>query len=176
VRLEWIEWSSEVANACPDVADAVARFEAPGDREAGRAATEWLRERAADAHPGCVTRLLLADGEIQGYYSTSMSEVKLNSRHQDELGEQHPRQGAVLIAWLARSNDALVDNVANHLLLHAMGSAREHATAVGATVLALDPYDEETAELCRKKYKFKTSQTDRGSKPRRLWVPLFPGR
>lgn len=177
MSIEWInEWSPEVAEARPDIEAAVARFEAPRGLEAGRAATEWLRDRAAAAHPGCVTRLMVAHGEVQGYYSLSMSEVKLGSGDQHRLDEHYPRQGAVLITWLARAHDAVVVGVADQLLLHAVGVAREHASAIGATVLALDPYDEPTAGMWRDRYGFRSSQTDRGTKPRRMWKPLFPRR
>lgn len=175
MNIEWInEWSREVAEARADIEAAVARFQARPDLEAGRAATEWLRDRAADAHRGCVTRLMVADGAVQGFYSLSMSEVKLSTGDQRMLDEHHPRQGAVLITWLARADDAVVDRVADQLLLHAVGVAREHASAVGATVLALDPYDEATAEMWRDRYGFRSSQTERGAKPRRMWKPLFP--
>lgn len=175
MSIEWInEWSQEVAEARPDIEAAVAKFQARQDLEAGRAATEWIRERAAGAHPGSVTYLLVADGAVQGYYSTSMSEVRLSSGDQRKLDEHHPRQGAVLITWLARADDAIIADVAKQLLLHVVGIAREHASAIGATVLALDPYDEATADMWRDRFGFRSSQTDRVDKPRRMWMPLFP--
>jgi hypothetical protein len=175
VTIEWIEeWSPHTEQERPDVAEAVSRFQAPAHLDAGRAATEWLRERAASAHPGCVTRILLSDNAVQGYYSLSMSEVRLSHGDRRKLDETHPRQGAVLITWLARAEDATVADVAQQLLLHAVGVAREHAYAVGATVLALDPFDDSTAEMWREKYGFRSSQTERPGRPPRMWKPLFP--
>jgi hypothetical protein len=76
---------------------------------------------------------------------------------------------------LARSETATLEGVADHLLHHAVGLARHYARGVGATVIALDPYDEETDQMWRARYGFRASATPvREGRPKRLWNVLFP--
>jgi len=67
-----------------------------------------------------------------------MSEVTLRTQQRKELSASHPRQGAVLILWLARSAAAKVDGAT--ILRHAVGIAQIAARQVGAAVIAVDPF------------------------------------
>lgn len=172
-QVEWLEWTEEVAGEREDAARAVAAFTSL-DNAAGREAARWLREDAAGAYPATVTRLLLAEGAVQGFYSLSMGAVELSTSHQRVASVTHPRQGAVLITWLARSSTPALESVTELLLRHAVGIGRRAARDVGATVLALDPFDEATAALWQERWRFRRSRTQLPGKPHRLWQPLFP--
>jgi hypothetical protein len=170
--VEWVSWSPETAQARPEIEEAIEQF-ASLDIEAGRAAEAWLRESALPAHPACVTNMLLHEGGVQGYYALTMGEVQLSGNHRKRIGVTFPRQGAVLIPWLARAREPTMPDGFEHLLLHAVGLGRRGAEFVGAAVIALDPFDEATAErwLARG---FIPSQTVREGQPPRLWRPLWP--
>jgi hypothetical protein len=168
--LEWLEWSPETADARPEVREAIAQFESL-EHPGGQASADWLREHALDAHPACRTQVLLHRGVVQGYYSLTMGEVELRRAARKELAVVHPRQGAVLIVWLARAAEPSVERVADHLLLHATATARRGAAYVGGVVIALDPYDEATAEVWARRG-FRNSVTKRPGKPARMWQVL----
>lgn len=172
--MEWVDWTPQVAAERPDLVEAVERFQAPRQHPAGEAATGWLKEKALDAHRSTRTRLLVYEGAVQGYYSLAMSDVELRTSHRKEIRVEHPHQGAVLITWLARDENATLDDVFDHLMLHAVGTARRAAQEVPAAVIALDPYDEATADFWRERG-FRNSLTQRDdAKPRRMWQVLFP--
>jgi len=170
--MEWVSWSPEVAEARPDIAEAVAGFRSL-PVPAGEAAQAWLRDTALAAHPTCQTNVLVHLGSVQGYYALTMGEVELSSSDRKKIDAVHPRQGAVLIPWLARTREPTMQDAFEHLLLHAVASARRGAGYVGAAVIALDPFDEATAEIWRARG-FRRSRTVRHNKPTRLWRPLWP--
>lgn len=171
---EWLAWTPEAAEQRPEIMDSVKTFECLPN-PAGEAAAAWLREHALQAHPGCRTYLLLFRGAVQGYYALTPGTAELRSADRTKLGLQHPTVGAVLIVWLGRCVSAEMDDVGSHLLLHAVAVARRGAEHVGGEVLALDPYDEETAELWRARG-FRNSRTRvADEKPLRMWQVLYPG-
>jgi hypothetical protein len=120
--------------------------------------------------------MLLVKGEVAGFYSLGMSEVELRTQQRRRLSASHPRQGAVLILWLARAAEADVD--ASTILRHAVGIAQIGSRRVGAAVIAVDPYDAATETYWRKHFGFRASLTKRadadGAERSRLWLPLFP--
>ena len=172
---EWIHLTEEQIDADPALGDAVGRFKAPRGR-AGRAAELWLKEHALKEASHIATYVLLADGEVAAFYSLGMSEVELRTEQRKQLAAGHPRQGAVLIAWLARAAEASVD--AETILRHAVGISQTGARHVGAAVVALDPYDAATERYWRERFGFRASLTRRpdadGIERPRLWMPLFP--
>ncbi len=105
-----------------------------------------------------------------------MSEVELRSQHRKGISASHPRQGAVLILWLARAAKANVD--AATILRHAVGIAQIGSRRVGAAVIAVDPFDAATEDYWRQHFGFRASLTKRrdagGEQRSRLWLPLFP--
>lgn len=171
---EWLAWTPEVAEERPEVMDSVRAFECLPNA-AGRAATAWLRDEALREFPGCRTYLLLFRGTVQGYYALTTGTAELRSSDRKKLDVQHPTVGAVLIVWLGRCVAAEMNDVGRHLLLHAVAVARRGAEHVGGEVLALDPYDEETAEFWRSRG-FRNSRTRVAEgKPLRMWQVLYPG-
>lgn len=171
---EWIHLTAEQLSADSELLAAIERFQAPPGR-AGDAATAWLKEKAVREKSHIATYVLLVRGEIAGFYSLGMSEVELRTQHRKGLSASHPRQGAVLILWLARAANAEVDAVV--VLRHAVGMAQIGARHVGAAVIAVDPFDAATEMYWREHFGFRSSltrQADADDQQRsRLWLPLF---
>lgn len=172
---EWVHLTAEQLGADPALVRAIEHFRAPPVR-AGAAAAAWLRERALKETSHIATYVLLVEGEVAGFYSLGMSEVELRSQHRKGISASHPRQGAVLILWLARASDTSVD--AATIFRHAVGIAQIGSRRVGAAVIAVDPFDAATENYWRQRFGFRASltrQRDADDKQRsRLWLPLFP--
>lgn len=173
--VEWIHLTRQQLDADPSLAEAIDRFQAP-KTPAGDAAAEWLKGHAIREMGRIATYVLVRDGEVIAFHSLGMSEVLLRTQQRKQLSATHPRQGAVLILWLARASDAQVD--AETILRHAVGIGQIGARRVGAAVIALDPYDDATERFWRKRFGFRNSLTSvpdaAGGERRRLWMPLFP--
>ena len=172
---EWVHLTAEQLSADRELLAAIERFQGlPG--KAGSAAAAWLKEKAIKETSHIATYVLLARGEVAGFYSLGMSEVELRTQHRKGLSASHPRQGAVLILWLARAADAEVD--ATVILGHAVGIAQVGARQVGAAVIAVDPFDSDTEAFWREHFGFRSSLTRQadvdGLQRNRLWLPLFP--
>lgn len=171
---EWIHLTEAQLAADPVLAEAITPFRAPSG-SAGQAAAAWLKEGALSEMEHIATYVYLLDEEIAAFYSLGMSEVHLQTRQRKRLGA-HPRQGAVLILWLARAETSDID--ADTILTHAVGIAQIGARHVGAAVVAVDPYDASAATFWRERYGFRSSSTTvrtaGGDELRRLWKPLFP--
>jgi len=170
---EWVHLTAEQLSADPALVQAIERFQPPANR-AGDAAASWLQGQALGEMSHIATYVLLIGGEVAGFYSLGMSEVELRSQQRKKLVASHPRQGAVLILWLARAHDADID--AETILRHAIGIAQISARHVGAAVVAIDPFDAGTEKYWRKRFGFRTSLTKRkdadGIARSRLWLPL----
>lgn len=175
VEHEWVHLTAEQLIADPALVHAIERFKAPPGR-AGEAASSWLKERALREVGHIATYVLMLRGEVAGFYSLGMSEVELRTQHRKEAAASHPRQGAVLILWLARAADAAVD--AATILRHAIGIAQIGSRRVGAAVIAVDPFDAATEDYWRQSFGFRASLTKRkdvdGKQRSRLWAPLLP--
>lgn len=171
---EWVHLTAQQLSADPTLVRAIERFQAPAGR-AGDAATAWLKGRALQETSHVATYVLLIEGEVAGFYSLGMSEVELRTQHRRVVSASHPRQGAVLILWLARAASARTVGVA--IFRHAIGIAQIGARKVGAAVVAVDPYDAATEHYWRQHFGFRASLTKRrnaDNEPRpRLWLPLF---
>ena len=172
---EWIHLTAEQLSADPALVAALERFQAPLGR-AGETAASWLKERALKETSHIATYVLLIKGQVAGFYSLGMSEVELRTQQRRKLSASHPRQGAVLILWLARAVGADMD--AATILRHAVGIAQIGSRRVGAAVIAVDPYDAATESYWRQHFGFRASLTKRidadGAERSRLWLPLFP--
>jgi len=171
---EWVHLTGEQLSADPALVRAIERFRAPPGR-AGEAAAAWLKVQALKETSHVATYVLLVDGEVVGFYSLGMSEVELRSQHRKGISASHPRQGAVLILWLARAAGASID--AATVLRHAVGIAQIGSQRVGAAVIAVDPFDAATEDYWRQHFAFRASLTKRidadGQQRSRLWRPLF---
>lgn len=176
IEHEWIHLTAEQLSADPALVTAVERFQAPPGR-AGDAATTWLKARALKETSHIATYALLVRGEVAGFYSLGMSEVELRSQHRKEISASHPRQGAVLILWLARAAETDVGGAT--IFRHAVGIAQIGSRKIGAAVIAVDPFDAPSEDFWRQHFGFRASLTKRddadGSQRSRLWLPLFPG-
>ena len=171
---EWIHLTAEQLSADAALVSAIERFMAPTGR-AGDAAREWLKEQAPKEASHIATYVLMMGGEVAAFYSLGMSEVELRTEQRKKLSASHPRQGAALILWLARADNTDVD--AATILRHAIGIAQIGARHVGATVVAIDPFDAATEDYWRQHFGFRASLTKRkdadGLLRSRLWLPLF---
>jgi hypothetical protein len=175
IEHEWVHLTAEQLSADPALVSAIGRFQAPSGR-AGDAAAAWLKERALRETSHIATYVLLAEGDVAGFYSLGMSEVELRSQHRKGISASHPRQGAVLILWLARAADTKSVDAAT-ILRHAVGIAQIGSRRVGAAVIAVDPFDAATEDYWRQHFGFRASLTKRtdadGQQRSRLWLPLF---
>lgn len=176
----WYRWLPNMAEeaAYSDVAAAVQDFVSV-DSDSGRAATMWLREESLANHPSTVTWLMVQEARVEGFYALCSAEVRLTERHRKRLSagdrahKLHPKQGASLIAWIAKHRDATVPG--ELILLHAAYTATEVAKLQGNIALAVDPFDEETSVFWQEEYGFRTSSITAGAdagRPQRLWLPL----
>jgi len=169
----WVRWNPAAAERHPELVEAIERFD-PGSRPAAQASADWLREHGLAGES--VPNLLVEDADLLGFYALTAGEVELNSRHRERLGLGHPTQGAVLVTQMAKSARHEVDG--GRLLRDAIGIAGELAERIGASVLAVDPFDQETAELWQQRFKLRPSRTvvpgheDPQDGLRRLYLPL----
>ena len=178
VEHEWIHLTGEQLSADPALVRAIEHFQAPPGR-AGDAAAAWLKERALRETSHIATYVLLVENDMAGFYSLGMSEVELRSQHRKGISASHPRQGAVLILWLARAVGAKSVDAAT-ILRHAVGIAQIGSRRVGAAVIAVDPFVAPTEDYWRQHFGFRASLTKRrdadGHERSRLWLPLFSER
>ncbi|MBA3509795.1 MAG: hypothetical protein H0T19_06850 [Thermoleophilaceae bacterium] len=166
----FVLWRPDRAEKYPELVEAVEAFD-PGPRPAAEAAATWLRDDGLRDPPESVARLYVASGKLLGFYALANGDVELTSSHRKKADLQRPTQPAVVLTWIAKSTEHEVEG--GLLVAHATGVAREAAEISAATVFALDPFDEETAEMWRLKG-FRNSRTpvpgEAGLK--RMWIPL----
>jgi hypothetical protein len=165
-------WEPRVAAREPRLRQQVLAFDA-GDRPAAREASRWLREESLAHTDLAVTRLLVQDGELQGYYSLAASSVELATQHRKLLGLAAPivTVPAVLVPWIARSAQATLEGI--DLFVQAYGKARELSRELGAVVLVIDPFDDATEAMWRRSpYRLRSSRTTNANGCKRLWAPL----
>lgn len=168
----WVQWNEEACMRYPHIEVAIAAFD-PGNRQAAREAAVWLREHGLDGES--VAYLAMVDDELVGFYALTTGEVELAGSARKKLGLIRPTQGAVLVTWIAKSARHELDGAI--LMYDAIGIAQEIAQRASATVIALDPFDEGTANMWRKKYKMRNSRTRlpaREGEPalKRMFLPL----
>jgi hypothetical protein len=138
-----------------------------------QAAAEWLRDHGLDGESQ--PYLAMVQQELVGFYAITAGEVELASGPRKQLGLIRPTQGALIITWIAKSARHLLDG--SILVNDAIGIAQEISASVAATVLALDPFDEATGEVWRKRFGMRNSRTRapaRDGEPalKRMFLPL----
>ena len=160
------------ASAIPRSSRPIARFD-PGPRESAQAAAVWLRDHGlgGESQP----YLALYEWQLVGFYALTAGQVELSSGERSQLGLARSTQGAYLLTWIAKSARHNFDGAI--LIGDAIGVAQELAEGASATLLALDPYDEETDRMWRTRFRMRPSRTalrvSGGSGPlKRLFVPL----
>ena len=171
-NLLWVRWNEAAHQHHPEIADAIARFD-PGPREPGQAAAAWPREHGLgrESQP----YLALYEQQLVGFYALTAGQVELASGVRNKLGLARSTQGAYLLTWIAKSAQHDFDGAI--LVNDAVGVAQELAEGASATLLALDPYDEETDRMWRTRFGMRPSRTKlraSGSDGplKRLFVPL----
>lgn len=156
----------------PEFEAAIAAFDA-GPLPAGQEAATWLQEHGLDGESQ--TYLAIVDDELVGFYALTAGAVEISGNARKKLGVIHPTQGAILITWLAKSFRHDFDGAL--LLKDAIGIAQEIAEKVAATVIALDPFDLETAEMWRRRFGMRNSLTklrtpEGDPELKRMFLPL----
>jgi hypothetical protein len=158
--------------AIPDeLMSAIERFDA-GATTAADAAGEWTRTVALDAS-SARTWVLVASDSVLAFCALASSSVRLTRRQRAEVGSVYRETPATLVAWAAKAADADVEGAV--LLRHADAIAQTVTRLQATCVLALDPFDEDTAELWKVRYGFKpvAPPLEEGAPAsRRLWVSL----
>ncbi len=166
----WITLPSRDEELPTELRLALEDFDA-GKRAAAQAAGAWLQTQAVAAHQTSRTRLFIAGCRVAGFYSLASAQVELSQRDRRGVGVVPVRVPAALITWIAKDKRAEIDGML--LLLHAVATARRAAELQATSVLVVDPFDEETAAMWRKRYGFRAS-AEEARKPKRLWLPLEP--
>jgi hypothetical protein len=177
-----VRWPPEIADVIPDLGVAVEAFE-PISTAAGDSTYAWLLEHGLDVPAESVPYLLLArGGQLHGFYALANGEVELTTAHRGAVGAslRFPRQPAIIVTQLGRDRRWEQVNgkpVANLLVAHAVAMATRAARWSAATVLAVDPFDEETNRIWRRRFGFRPSRDELPGRSglKRLWVPLPPG-
>lgn len=139
------------------------------DMPAGQAATEWLRSHAFGEYMTSRTTLLLGRGEILGFYALSSASVEMDRDARSSAGVSVDRKlvPATLLAWIARNPNA--QTTGREMCLHAIETCRRVNQLQATTVLILDAWDSETAEMWLGR-KLGLRRLREGKN--RLWLPL----
>jgi hypothetical protein len=171
--LKWVRWNAPVAERHPEIHAAIGKFDA-GDRPAARAAADWLQSAGLSGE-STPYLAISAEGQVLGFYAWTAGSVELSSAHRKKLGVRFPTQGAILVTQLAKSVHH--DFAGWRLLQDAIGIAQETSKKVGATVLALDPFDADTGAMWEVRFKMRRSRTEvqtrgEGEPLKRLYLPL----
>jgi hypothetical protein len=110
----------------------------------------------------------VAQHRVEDFYVLASAQVALSQRDRRRFGVDHVQVPAGLIAWIAKNDQADVDGKV--LMLHAAATARRVAALQATTVLVVDPYDDETAEMWRGRFGFRSSAEP--AERKRLWLAL----
>lgn len=158
--------------ALPQLSVAINAFQ-PVSSPAGESAAEWLAERALREPQEAAVRLRLSHGRVTGVYALCAAQIALSSEERAQLGGTHYRtQPAILLAQFARAADT--PGIGDEMLRHADSIARRALRYVGATVLVVDPFDRDTAEMWRERFGFQDSEqpVPGNRRLRRQWLSL----
>lgn len=168
----YVRIDQKVIDALPALGEAIQAF-TPVPGPAGESVATWLNERALREPQEATVRIRLSHGKVTGVYALCAAQVALGSEDRAQLGGVHYRtQPAILLAQLARAADEA--GIGPELLWHADKSARQALRYVGATVLVVDPFDDDTAGMWRQRFGFQDSEqpVPGNSDLRRLWLSL----
>lgn len=168
----YVHVDQRVVAALPELSEAIRGFQ-PAPGPAGESVAEWLAERALNEPQEATVRVRLGDGKVTGVYALCAAQVALSRKERAQLGGVHYRtQPAILIAQFARADAS--PGIGEEMLQHANQTARRALRYVGATVLVVDPFDSDTAEMWRQRFGFEDSEQpvpgDRAL--RRQWLSL----
>jgi hypothetical protein len=152
----YVRIDQSVVAALPELGEAIRSFQ-PVPGPAGESVAEWLAERALGEPQEATVRVRLSHGKVAGVYALCAAQIALSREERAQLGSVHYRtQPAILLAQFARA--ANMPGVGAEMLRHADTSARRALRYVGATVLVVDPFDQDTAEMWRERFGFQDSE------------------
>jgi hypothetical protein len=176
----WFRWRQQYADdvAYADIAEAIKRFRpvAKKGEKAGSDSALWLMEYSADDYPSTATWLFYRDQKVHAFFSICSGNVQLHDDGQSRFfrrlisGLPGRRYAGLLepaseIRWFGRHIES--DVTGKEVLEQATLIATEVAEIQGNIALVIDPYDDATAEMLLKQYKFL-----RSAKHGQLWLPL----
>jgi hypothetical protein len=152
----YVRVDQRVVAALPELGEAIRSFR-PVPGPAGESVAEWLAERALREPQEATVRVRLSHGKVTGVYALCAAQVALSREERAQLGGAHYRtQPAILLAQFARAADT--PGIGDEMLRHTDTSARRALRYVGATVLVVDPFDQDTAEMWRQRFGFQDSE------------------
>ncbi len=147
-----VSLDQDVIAALPELDEAIRAF-VPVPGPAGESVAEWLSERALREPQEATVRARLSHASITGIYALCAAQVALGTEDRAQLGGVHYRtQPAILLAQFARAADT--PGIGGELLEHAARTAQLALHYVGATVLVVDPFDEDTSSYWREHWGF----------------------
>jgi hypothetical protein len=161
-----------IVAALPELGEATRSFE-PVPGPAGESVAEWLAERALSEPQEATVRVRLSHGKVAGVYALCAAQVALSREERAQLGGVHYRtQPAILLAQFARANGS--PGIGEEMLQHANRIAQRALRYVSATVLVVDPFDSDTAEMWRQRFGFQDSEqpVPGNGRLRRQWLSL----
>ena len=168
----YVRVDRQTITGLPELGEAIRAFR-PVSNPPGESAAEWLAERALRQPQEATVRLRLSHGKVTGVYALCAAQIALSSEERAQLGGVHYRtQPAILLAQFARAADT--PGVGEEMLQHADSSARRALRYVGATVLVVDPFDQDTAGMWRQRFGFEDSEqpVPGNRRLRRQWLSL----
>jgi hypothetical protein len=166
----YVRVDSRVIASLPALGEAISAFK-PVPGPAGESVATWLAERALREPQEATARVRLSHGNVTGVYALCAAQVALGSDDRAQLGGVHYRtQPAILLAQFARADES--PGIGEELLRHANTIAQRALRYVGATVLVVDPFDSDTADMWRQRFGFQDSEQPMpGNSPlRRQWL------
>lgn len=161
-----------VVSALPELGVALRSFQ-PVPGLAGESVAEWLTQRALNGPQEATVRVRLSHGKVTGVYALCAAQVALSREERAQLGGMHYRtQPAILLAQFARADGS--PGIGEEMLQHANRIAQRALRYIGATVLVVDPFDSDTAEMWRQRFGFQDSEqpVPGNLQLRRQWLSL----
>jgi hypothetical protein len=168
----YVRVDQQVVASLPELGEATRSFQ-PVPGLAGESVAEWLAERALNEPQEATVRVRLSHGKVAGVYALCAAQVALSREERAQLGGVHYRtQPAILLAQFARADGS--PGIGEEMLQHANRIAQRALRYVGATVLVVDPFDSDTAEMWQQRFGFQDSeQPVPGNRTlRRQWLSL----
>ncbi len=168
----YVRVDQQAVAALPELGEAIRSFQ-PVPGSAGESVAEWLAGRALNKPQEATVRLRLSHGKVAGVYALCAAQVALSREERAQLGGVHYRtQPAILLAQFARADGS--PGIGEEMLQHANRTAQRALPYVGATVLVVDPFDSDTAEMWRQRFGFQDSDQPVPGNPllRRQWLSL----
>jgi len=170
--LAYVPLDEGVIGALPELGDEIRAFK-PVPGAAGESVAAWLTDRALREPQEATVRVRLSHGKITGVYALCAAQVALSADARDQLGGVRYRtQPAILLAQFARSADT--PGIGGEMLEHAAAAAQLALRYIGATVLVVDPFDEDTDTYWREHWGLTPSEQGvPGNRSlKRLWAVI----